>query len=85
VDIYGLEPFSLCACRISLSKSFKFPATAGRQVPNSRFVSPRNFSLFYYSLSNKLYERCVVVRLIVCLFCFDILILSFPYFGTLCL
>ena len=63
-------------------KSFKF------KVPNSRFVSPRNFSLPNYSLSNKLYERCVVLTLIVCLFCFDILILRTSwlwYFGTLSL
>jgi len=30
-------------------------------VSNSKFVSTRNFPLFYYSLSNKLYERFVVV------------------------
>jgi len=62
VDIYGLEPLLLCACRISCLKKF--------QVSGFKFkvVMLRSFAPFDYSLSNKLYERCVVVILIRVLF-----------------
>jgi len=42
---------TVCATAYPCLKSFKF------QVPGSKFVSSRYFSLFDYSLSNKLYER----------------------------
>jgi hypothetical protein len=62
VDIYGLEPLSLCACRISCLKKF--------QVSGFKFkvVILRAFAPFDYSLSNKLYERCIVVIVILVLF-----------------
>ena len=69
MDITGFEPVLYAPPHILSLKSFKF------QVQNSKFVSPRNFSLFYYSLSNKLYER-LCCNLYSCAFLFDLLILS---------
>jgi len=56
--------------RISCLKKF--------QVSSFKFkvVLLRAFPLVYYSLSYKLYERCVIVIVIRVLVCFDILILT---------
>lgn len=59
---YRIRTDSICATAYPCLKSFKF------KVSSFKFVSTRKFPLFYYSPSNKLYERCVVLPLIVCLF-----------------
>ena len=76
VDISWTRTTYLCATAYPCFKSFKF------KIPNSKFVSPRNFSLFYYSLSNKLYERCVVVIVILVLFFLFFLFSLFQYYRT---
>ena len=63
MDIAGIEPLLYAPPHILVLKKFQVSSFKFKVV-----LIPRAFPLFYYSLSNKLYERLCCNLLFVCLF-----------------